>query len=61
MSDIKYYTQEGLDKLKDDLHQLVSVERPSISKQIAELFNGSLKIASESGQGTRITVQIPTH
>lgn len=32
-----------------------------ISKQIAELFNGSLKIASESGQGTRITVQIPTH
>lgn len=36
MSDIKYYTQEGLDKLKDDLHQLISVERPSISKQIAE-------------------------
>jgi transcription elongation factor GreA len=36
MSDIKYYTQEGLDKLKEELHQLVSVERPSISKQIAE-------------------------
>lgn len=36
MSDIKYYTPEGLEKLKDELHQLVSVERPSISKQIAE-------------------------
>ncbi len=36
MSDIKYYTQEGLDKLKDELYQLVSVERPSISRQIAE-------------------------
>jgi transcription elongation factor GreA len=36
MSDLKYYTPEGLQKLKDELHQLVSVERPSISRQIAE-------------------------
>lgn len=36
MSDIKYYTPEGLDKLRDDLHQLTTVERPSISRQIAE-------------------------
>lgn len=36
MSDIKYYTQEGLDKLKEELHQLTTVERPSISRQIAE-------------------------
>ena len=36
MSDIKYYTPEGLDKLRDDLHRLTTVERPSISRQIAE-------------------------
>ena len=36
MSEIKYYTQEGLDRLRDELNQLVSVERPLISKQIAE-------------------------
>lgn len=36
MSDIKYYTQEGLQKLKDELQQLVTIERPLISKQIAE-------------------------
>jgi transcription elongation factor GreA len=36
MSDIKYYTPEGLDKLRDDLHNLTTVERPSISRQIAE-------------------------
>jgi transcription elongation factor GreA len=36
MSDIKYYTPEGLAKLKDDLNTLTTVERPSISRQIAE-------------------------
>jgi transcription elongation factor GreA len=36
MSDIKYYTPEGLDKLREDLHLLTTVERPSISRQIAE-------------------------
>jgi transcription elongation factor GreA len=36
MSAGNYFTQEGLDKLKVELNQLVSVERPSISKQIAE-------------------------
>ena len=36
MSTGNYFTQEGLDKLKIELNQLVSVERPSISKQIAE-------------------------
>ena len=36
MTDIKYYTPEGLQKLKDELNQLVMVERPSISRQIAE-------------------------
>lgn len=33
---IAYYTVEGLKKLKEDLHQLKSVERPKISQQIAE-------------------------
>ncbi len=36
MSKITFITQDGLDKLKEDLYQLVNVERPSISKQIAE-------------------------
>jgi transcription elongation factor GreA len=36
MSDIKYYTPEGLIKLRDDLHHLTTIERPSISRQIAE-------------------------
>jgi transcription elongation factor GreA len=31
-----YITKEGLDKLKTDLNQLISIERPKISKQIAE-------------------------
>jgi transcription elongation factor GreA len=36
MSKISYVTEEGLRKLKDELEQLIGVERPSISKQIAE-------------------------
>lgn len=36
MTEIKYYSLEGLQKLKDELHHLVTVERPLISKQIAE-------------------------
>jgi len=32
----QYFTQEGLDRLKKELLQLISVERPSISQQIAE-------------------------
>ena len=36
MSEIKYFTPEGLQKLKDELQQLVTVERPMISRQIAE-------------------------
>lgn len=35
-TEIKYYTPEGLEKLKDELQQLIMVERPSISRQIAE-------------------------
>jgi len=35
-TELKYYTPEGLQKLKDELQQLVMVERPSISRQIAE-------------------------
>ena len=36
MSKIHYLTAEGLEKLKAEFQQLISVERPSISKQIAE-------------------------
>ncbi len=36
MSNISYYSKEGLQKLKDELTQLEKVERPKISQQIAE-------------------------
>ncbi len=36
MADIRYYTEEGLKNLKKELEHLLSVERPGISKQIAE-------------------------
>ncbi|NOR86210.1 MAG: transcription elongation factor GreA [Bacteroidales bacterium] len=36
MSEIKYFTEEGLQKLKAEVNQLISVDRPSISRQIAE-------------------------
>jgi transcription elongation factor GreA len=33
---ITYYTEEGLNKLKQELHEMRTVQRPSISNQIAE-------------------------
>lgn len=36
MSQVSYFTEEGLKRLKDELHQLKTHERASISKQIAE-------------------------
>ena len=36
MATIAYYTEEGLKKLKDDLHQLKTVDRKMIIKAIAE-------------------------
>lgn len=36
MADVKYYTKEGLQALKDHLNQLITVERPRISAMIAE-------------------------
>jgi transcription elongation factor GreA len=36
MANISYVTEEGLNKLKKELEQLESVERPKISQQIAE-------------------------
>jgi transcription elongation factor GreA len=36
MTEIKYYSLEGLQKLRDELNHLVTFERPLISKQIAE-------------------------
>ncbi len=36
MADVKYYSEQGLKKLKDELHYLETVERPGISRQIAE-------------------------
>ena len=36
MSKVSYITEEGLKKLREELAHLESVERPNISKQIAE-------------------------
>ncbi|MDR1859779.1 MAG: transcription elongation factor GreA [Bacteroidales bacterium] len=36
MAKVTYITQEGLNKLKEDLDRLLSVERPAISRQIGE-------------------------
>ncbi len=36
MAKISYITQEGYERLKKELDQLISVERPLISQQIAE-------------------------
>lgn len=36
MSQVSYYTEEGLKKLKGELHHMKTVERPAISQQIAE-------------------------
>lgn len=36
MSGVQYFTKEGLENLKKEVHHLRTVERPNISKQIAE-------------------------
>jgi len=36
MTQVNYFTEEGLKKLQDELSHLKNVERPSISRQIAE-------------------------
>jgi len=36
MNQVQYFTKEGLDKLKDELERLKSVERPNVSQMIAE-------------------------
>jgi transcription elongation factor GreA len=36
MTGIKYYSEEGLRKLEEELNYLITVERPAMSRQIAE-------------------------
>lgn len=36
MSETKYFTEEGLKKLRDEVAELIRVQRPAISKQIGE-------------------------
>ncbi|MDA3928414.1 MAG: transcription elongation factor GreA [Prolixibacteraceae bacterium] len=48
MSEINYMTAEGLKKLKQELDQLMKVERPAISKQIGEAIeNGDISENAE--------------
>lgn len=39
MSEFTYYTAEGLKKLKDELYEMETVQRPSISAQIGEAID----------------------
>ena len=50
MSDISYYTEEGYKALKDEVHHLVSVERPKISAQIGEAIDKGDLSENASGQ-----------
>ena len=36
MSNVSYYTEEGLKKLKDELLQLEQVERPRVTQEISD-------------------------
>ncbi|MBR1850231.1 MAG: transcription elongation factor GreA [Bacteroidales bacterium] len=36
MSEIKYYSEEGLQKLRDELHHLIAFDRPAAAAAIAE-------------------------
>ncbi|MDP2723886.1 MAG: transcription elongation factor GreA [Bacteroidales bacterium] len=36
MSESRYFTEEGLQRLRDELDQLIRTERPKISQQISE-------------------------
>ncbi len=36
MSQLSYYTEEGLQNLKDEIHKLETYERPKVSQQIAD-------------------------
>ncbi|MFA5417011.1 MAG: transcription elongation factor GreA [Bacteroidales bacterium] len=36
MSESRYFTEEGLQRLRDELDQLIRIERPKISQQISE-------------------------
>ena len=39
MSKINYYTPEGLQSLKDELQELITVQRPAISAQIGDAID----------------------
>ena len=36
MAQVTYLTEEGMKKLNDELNRLIAIERPNISRQIAE-------------------------
>ena len=36
MSEIKYYSEDGLQKLRDELHHLIAFDRPAAAAAIAE-------------------------
>jgi transcription elongation factor GreA len=38
MADISYFTKEGLQRLKDEVRQLETVERPKISQHATKVI-----------------------
>lgn len=36
MAETKYFTEEGLQKLRDEIEEMICVQRPAISRQISE-------------------------
>ena len=48
MSQVSYYTPEGLQQLKDEVKQLETVERPKISQQIANTIGRSRQQIAEA-------------
>lgn len=36
MSEVKYYSEDGLQKLRDELHHMITIDRPAASAAIAE-------------------------
>ena len=51
MSEVAYYTEEGLKTLRDELEQLEHVERPRITQEISgkNIWNRINNVCSERG------------
>ena len=58
MSEVAYYSAEGLKKLRDELEQLEHVERPRVTKEIADARDKGV-LFSLHMKGTMMKVSDP--